>query len=282
MRTKIITLFIALVAFAAQSQIQTPQPSPGAEIEQVIGLTEVEVEYSRPAMRGRTIFGDLVPYGKVWRTGANKRTSFSTSTDITVQGKQLKEGTYALFTIPNADSWEVIFYTDAEGNGAPRELDESKVALRVEAKPENTGYDMENFTIAFADLADGSTGTMYLMWEKTRVGLKIGTPAKEMAMKSIEEVMAGPEPTANDYFSAAGFYHKNGMDMDKALEWSSKAAEMNPNAYWMSRQKSLIQADMGDKKGAIETAKASLAAAEKAGNMDYVKMNKESIAEWSK
>ena len=282
MRTKIITLFMALVAFAMQAQIQTPQPSPGAEIEQVIGLTEIEVDYSRPAMRGRTIFGDLVPYGQLWRTGANQRTTFSTSTDITVQGKDLKKGTYALFTIPNADSWDVIFYTEHEGNDAPRELDKSKVALTVQAKPENTGYDMENFTIAFGDLADGSTGMMYLMWEKTRVSLKIGTPAKEMAMKSIEDVMAGENPTANDYFSAASYYHKAGEDMDQALEWANKAVEMNPDAFWMSRQKSLIQADMGDKSGAIETAKASMAAAEKAGNQAYVKMNKESIAEWSK
>jgi len=280
MRTKIITLFMALVAFAVQAQIQTHQPSPSSKIDQTIGLTEVSVEYSRPAMRGRTIFGDLVPYGKVWRTGANLRTKFSVSTDVTIDGKELKKGTYGILSVPNADSWEVIFYTDAMGGGAPAQLDESKVALRVKAKPQNTGYDMENFTIAFGDLADGSTGMMYLMWEKTRVGLKIGTPSNEMAMKSIEKVMAGP--SANDYFSAASFYHKSGTDMDKALEWASKAVEMNPDAFWMSRQKSLIQADMGDKKGALETAKVSLAAAEKAGNQDYVKMNKESIAEWSK
>lgn len=272
---------MVLVTFVIQAQIQTPQPSPGAEIEQVIGLTEIEVDYSRPAMRGRTIFGDLVPYGKLWRTGANLRTKFSTNTDITVQGEELKEGTYGILSVPNKDSWDIIFYTESEGGGAPKELDESKVALRVQAKPENTGYDMENFTIAFGDLADGSTGTMWIMWEKTRVSLKIGTPSKEMAMKSIEEVMAG-KPTANDYFQAASFYHEAGADMDKALEWVSKAVEMKPEAFWMSRRKSLIQADMGDTKGAVETAKMSLAMAEKAGNQDYVKMNQESIAEWSK
>ncbi len=280
MQSKIITLFMALVAFAVQAQIQTPQPSPGAEIDQVIGLTEIQVKYSRPAMRGRTIFGDLVPYGKLWRTGANLRTNFTTSTDITVQGKELKKGTYGILSVPNKDSWDIIFYTEAQGGGAPQELDESKVALRVQAKPQNTGYDMENFTIAFGDLADGSTGMMYIMWEQTRVPLKIGTPSKEMALKSIDNVMKGP--SANDYFQAAAFYHEAGEDMDKALEWVSKAVEMNPDAFWMSRRKSLIQADMGDKKGAIETAKVSLAAAEKAGNADYVKMNKESIAEWSK
>lgn len=280
MRTKIITLFMAFAAFAVQAQIQTAQPSPFSKIHQVVGLTDISVEYSRPAMRGRTIFGDLVPYGKLWRTGANLRTKFTTSTDITVQGKELKKGTYGILSVPNAGSWDVIFYADASGGGAPAELDEAKVAARVKAKPQNTGYDMENFTIAFSDLADGSTAMMYMMWEKTRVGLKIGTPSNEMALESIEKVMAGP--SANDYFAAAGFYHKSGKDMDKALEWSSKAVEMNPDAFWMARQKSLIQADMGDKKGAIETAKMSLAAAEKAGNQDYIKMNTESIAEWSK
>jgi hypothetical protein len=233
-------------------------------------------------MRGRTIFGDLVPYGKVWRTGANLRTKFSTSTDITVQGEALKKGEYGILSIPNKDSWEIIFYTEAEGGGAPAELDESKVALRVKATPQNTGYDMENFTIAFGDLADGMTGMMYIMWEQTRVGIKIGTPADEMAMRSIKEVMAGNEPTANDYFAAASYYHKTGKDLNQALIWADKAVKANPDAFWMSRQKSLIQADLGDKKGAIETAKVSLAAAEKAGNADYVKMNKESIAEWSK
>ena len=271
---------MVLATFVLQAQIKTPQPSPASKIDQVIGLTEVSVAYSRPAMRGRAIFGDLVPYGKLWRTGANLRTKFTTSTDITVQGAALKKGTYGILSVPNADSWDIIFYTDASGGGAPQELDESKVALKVQAKPENTGYDMENFTIAFGDLADGSTGTMYIIWEKTRISLKIGTPSNEMAMESIEKVMNGP--SANDYFAAAGFYHSTGQDLNKALEWSSKAVEMRPEAFWMSRQKSLIQADLGDKKGAVETAKVSLAAAEKAGNQDYVKMNQESIAEWSK
>jgi len=231
-------------------------------------------------MRGRTIYGDLVPYGKVWRTGANARTKFTSSTDITVDGKDLKKGSYAIFTIPNKDSWDVVFYTEYMGGGAPAELDNSKVALRVTTKPQPMSYAMENFSIAFGDMADGHSGMMYIMWEKTRVGLKIDTPSQEMAMKSIESVMAGP--SANDYFSAASYYYSNDLDLDKALEWCDKAVAMNPDAFWMSRQKSLIQAKMGDTKGAIATAEMSLKAAEKAGNADYVKMNKESIAAWSK
>jgi tetratricopeptide (TPR) repeat protein len=280
MQTKIITLLLVMSAFTFQAQIKTPAPSPSAKIEQAIGLTDVAVEYSRPAMRGRTIFGDLVPYGKLWRTGANMRTKFTTSTDVSINGKELKKGTYAILSVPNKDSWEVIFYTEYNAGGAPAELDESKVAARVSAKVITMDGNMENFAIGFDNLADGSTGEMNIMWGNTRVALKIETPTDEIATKSIEATIAGP--SASDYNSAAAYYRSTGKDLNKALEWSTKAADMNPEAFWMSRQKSLIQADLGDKKGAIETAKKSMEAAEKAGNADYVKMNKESIAEWSK
>lgn len=280
MQTKLITLLLLCATFTFQAQIQTPQPSPASKVEQTIGLTDVSVTYSRPAMRGRTIFGDLVPYGKLWRTGANYRTTFSTSTDVTIDGKELKKGKYGILSIPNETSWEIIFYTEHQGGGAPAELDESKVALRVQAKVEANSWDIENFTIGFGNLSDGSTGMMYFMWSKTLASFTITTPSDEMAVKSIEKVMAGP--SANDYFGAAAFYRSTGKDLNQALEWVNKAIEMNPKAFWMTRQKSLIQADLGDKKGAIATAKISMDVAQKAGNDDYVKMNKESIEEWSK
>lgn len=280
MQFKLTILTLICAVFSLQAQIQTPQPSPAAKVTQTIGLTEVSVEYSRPAMRGRTIFGDLVPYGKIWRTGANMRTKFTTDSDLKIDGKELKKGTYAILSIPNADSWDIVFYTEYQAGGAPAELDESKVALKVSAKTMPMDYPMENFTFGFGDLADGVSAKMYIMWEKTMVMLNIDTPTDEMAVKSIESAMAGP--SANDYFSAASYYRSSGKDLNQALEWVSKAVEMNPNAFWMSRQKSLIQADLGDKEGAIATAKVSLAASEKAGNDDYIKMNKESIAEWSK
>ena len=280
MQTKLITLLLIFGAFTLQAQIQTPQPSPSSKVHQTIGLSEVSVEYSRPAMRGRTIFGDLVPYGKLWRTGANMRTKFTTDSDLKIDGKDLKKGTYAILSVPNKDAWELIFYTEYQAGGAPAELDESKVALRVSAKTYPMEHAAENFTIGFGDLADGVSGNMYIMWGKTMVMTKITTPTDDMAIKSIEKVMAGP--SANDYFNAASYYRSSGKDLNKALDWVTKAVEMNPDAFWMSRQKSLIQADLGDKKGAIETAKVSLAASEKAGNADYTKMNQESIAEWSK
>lgn len=280
MQFKLITLLLIFGAFTLQAQIQTPQPSPSAKVHQTIGLSEVSVDYSRPAARGRVIFGDLVPYGKLWRTGANMRTKFTTDSDLKIDGKELKKGTYAILTIPNKESWDIIFYTEYQAGGAPAELDDSKVALKVSAKVNAMEHSAENFTIAFGDLSDGVSGNMYIMWDKTIVWTKLETPTDEMTVKSIENTMAGP--SANDYFSAASYYRSSGKDLNKALEWVTKAVEMNPEAFWMSRQKSLIQADLGDKKGAVETAKVSLAASEKAENADYAKMNKESIAEWSK
>ena len=280
MQSKLITLLLLFGAFTMQAQIQTPQPSPAAKVHQTIGLSEVSVDYSRPAMRGRTIFGDLVPYGKLWRTGANMRTQFTTDSDLKIDGKELKKGTYAILTIPNKESWDIVFYTEYQAGGAPAELDDAKVALKVTAKVNSMEHPAENFTIAFGDLADGVSANMYIMWDKTIVWTKIETPTDEMAVASIEKAMAGP--SANEYFSAASYYRSSGKDLNKALEWVTKAVDMRPDAFWMSRQKSLIQADLGDKKGAIETAKVSLAASEKAGNADYAKMNTESIAEWSK
>ena len=275
-------LFIALLfvgVISANAQIKTPAPSPFSKVEQVVGLTDVTLEYSRPAMRGRTIFGDLVPFDKIWRTGANARTKITFSDDVTIEGDTLKKGTYAIFTKPAADSWEVYFYTDYAGGGAPRNWDDSKVALKTTAKTESMPMPVQSFTISFDDLTDASA-VIGMLWENTYVGVKFNVPTDAIASKSIESVMSGP--SANDYNNAASYYRKNGKDLKQALIWSTKATELNKNAFWMMREKSLIHAAMGDKKGAIEAAKKSMEVAEKAGNAAYVKMNKESIANWSK
>lgn len=275
-------LFIALLfvgVISANAQIKTPAPSPFSKVEQVVGLTDVTLEYSRPAMRGRTIFGDLVPFDKIWRTGANARTKITFSDDVTIEGDTLKKGTYAIFTKPAADSWEVYFYTDYAGGGAPRNWDDSKVALKTTAKTESMPMPVQSFTMSFDDLTDAS-GVIGMLWENTYVGVKFNVPTDAIASKSIESVMSGP--SANDYNNAASYYRKNGKDLKQALIWSTKATELNKSAFWMMREKSLIHAAMGDKKGAIEAAKKSMEVAEKAGNAAYVKMNKESIANWSK
>ena len=276
-------LFLAVITcftFSAKAQIEAPQPSPFGKIEQKVGLTDVSIEYSRPGMRGRTIFGDLVPFGEVWRTGANANTKITFSDDVKINGQELKKGSYAIYTIPSEDSWEVMFYSSTDNWGVPQEWDESKVALKATAETMEMPMPMETFTIVIDDLKNDSASLNFI-WEKTIAMLKMEVPTDEKALSSIEKVMNGP--TANDYFAAGSYYQEAGKDLDKAYNWVSKAAEMaGDQAFWILRRKSLIEAEMGKKQEAIATAKKSLASAEKANNADYVKMNKESIEEWEK
>ncbi len=281
MYKKILIAFLFIGTLSASAQIKTPAPSPSSKTELTVGLTDVTLEYSRPSMRGRTIFGDLVPFDKVWRTGANARTKITFSDDVTIEGDTLKKGTYAIFTKPTAESWDVYFYTDFKGGGVPQNWDDSKVALKTNVKVINfPGMDMETFTILIDDLADGNSGKLNFLWDDTIVAVKIGVPTEAKAQASIDRVMNGP--TANDYFNAASYYRKSGKDLSQALTWVTKATELRKEAFWMMREKSLVLAAMGNKKGAIEAAKTSLDVAKKAGNANYVKMNTESITEWSK
>ncbi len=268
-----------MLTIGASAQIQVPQTSPLAKMEQKVGLTDVTIEYSRPGMRDREIFGNLVPYGKVWRTGANENTKITFGDDITINGAQLKAGSYAIYTIPNRDTWEIIFYSDANNWGTPEKWDDNKVALKTTAEVSNLPFPMETFTILIDELKADSAALNFI-WENTVASIRFEVPTDARAMASIEQVMTGP--TANDYFAAGSYYHDSKKDNKKALEWVNKAIEMQRGnvAFWMLRKKSLIQADLGLKKEAIASAKKSLAAAEKAGNADYVKMNRDSLKEW--
>lgn len=277
---KKLFLFLCAGVFSAMmsAQIVAPQPSPFSKVEQKVGLTDVTIEYSRPGMRGRQIFGNLVPYGEIWRTGANANTTISFSDDVKIGGKDLKKGTYALYTKPNKDSWEVIFYSDSNNWGNPEKWDESKVALKTTAEVSQLPFDMETFTIFLDDLKNEGA-VLNIVWENTVASLPIEVPTDSKTMASIEKVMKGP--SAGDYFAAGSYYFDSGKDKKKALEWVNKAVEMaGDDAFWMLRKKSLIEADLGMKKEAIATAKRSLASAEKAKNADYVKMNKDSLKEW--
>ncbi|HBI00286.1 MAG TPA: DUF2911 domain-containing protein [Flavobacterium sp.] len=280
---KIVLVAVFFVAsFTLSAQVKTPAASPRANFEQTVGLTDIEIDYSRPSAKGRAIFGDLVPFGKIWRTGANQNSMITFSDDVTVDGKTLKKGKYALFVTPKADNWEVIFYTNTENWGTPEKFEESKVAARVNVKPETLNRHVETFTISLNNV-DNDFAHLEFAWEKTVAAVKIEVPTKKTAMANIEKVLAGP--AASDYFASAQYYYQSNGDIKKALEYVNKATEMTAEKgtpFWYNRLKSLIQAKAGDKKGAIETAKVSLEAAEKEGNADYVKMNKDSIAEWSK
>jgi hypothetical protein len=281
MRKIVIAAGLLLITLTANAQVKTPQASPKSDITQVVGLTDVHIEYSRPSAKGRAVFGDLVPFGKTWRTGANGNTIITFSEDVKIGGKDLPKGSYSLFTVPRADSWDVIFYKDTNNWGLPAEWNENKVALRTSAKPENLNRNVETFTIAVNGISNDS-GSLEISWEKTLVAVKFDVPTQKTAMASIESTLAGPK--ADDYFASAQYFYQSNGDMNKALTWVNAAIEKTKGEapFWYLRQKSLIQSKLGDKKGAIETAKLSLAAAEKANNADYVKMNKDSINEWSK
>lgn len=280
MRKLVFFLAACLATVAVEAQIKTPAPSPSATVKQTVGLTDVEIKYSRPSMKGRKIFGDLVPFGKMWRTGANKNTTVSFSEDVVIDGKTLKKGEYAIFATPKADAWDIFFYNDTENWGTPDDWTDAKVALKTTVKPETINRNVESFTVGVNGL-DNNYGVLELSWEKTVVPIKFEVPTHKTAMASIDKAMNGP--SSSDYFAAAQYLYQSNGDMNKALTYVNKAVELDKNkSFWMYRMKSLIQAKLGDKKGAIETAKTSLTMATEAKNADYVKMNNDSISEWSK
>ena len=279
MKKLLFSLFIGASMWLATAQIQAPQASPFSKVEQKVGLTDVTVEYSRPNMRGRTIYGDLVPYDKLWRTAANKNTMITFSDDVTIDGQTLKAGSYAIFTKPGASNWEVYFYTDTENWGVPRNWDENKVAAKTTVQAVNMPVTMETFTIMINDLSNNGA-VLGIIWENTYVPIPFSVPTDQKVSASIEKAMAGPSDA--DYFAAAVYYLEEGKDIQKAVEWIDKAVDMTSKQprFWYLRQQSLIHAKAGNKKQAIAAAKASLEGAKKAGNEDYIKMNTESLKEW--
>ncbi len=279
MKKIILSLFVLATTIATNAQIETPAPSPFQKIEQKVGLTDVTVEYSRPSVKGRKIFGGLEDFGKVWRTGANENTKVTFSTDINVDGKPVKKGTYALYTIPGEKTWDIILYTDANNWGNPAKWDDTKIAAKVTVAAQDIPMVIETFTISFDDMTNDSA-VIGIMWENTYVGLKFETPTDKMVAENIKKIMSGP--SANDMFGAAQYYLQAGKDINQAQEWIDSAVKMTSKEprFWYLRLQSLIHAKAGNKKSAIAAAKQSLKYAEIAKNTGYIKMNKASLKEW--
>lgn len=279
---KKITLALALVAGAfistALSQISAPQPSPTAKISQKVGLTDVEINYSRPGMKGRKIFGDLVPFGEIWRTGANSSSKITVSDNVKIGGQDVPAGTYALYTIPGKEEWTVIIHKYLENWGAGG-YDISQDLCRFKVKPTMMKETYETFTIDFSNLTY-SAGTIDLKWENTKVSFQIETPADAMVEKQIKETLVDG-PSAGSYASAATFYLEKGKELDQALTWINTAIEKRPEAFWYVHTKAKILAKQGKKKEAIETATKSMemAKANKGGDFGYVANNQKLIDE---
>jgi len=274
---------IALAAFFfttwASAQIQTPAASPSGKVEQKIGLTDCSIEYSRPSMKGRKVFGELVPFGEVWRTGANSATKVTFSEDVMVGDQELKKGSYAILTKPGEKTWTWMFYPYTSGNyGSYLDSKDAPVTVTSQAYT-SQDWTVETFTMGFSNLTNHG-GDLYLLWDKTYVAVPVKVGTAKAVEASIAKVMAGP--TAGDYYAAANYYYSEKKDLGQALEWINKSIGMGNERYWVLRTKSLIQADLGDKKGAIETAMRSLELAKADDDAHYIRLNEASIAEWKK
>ncbi len=279
---RIASLLLGLTAWVGlNAQVEFPAPSPVCEMEQRIGLTDVTIEYSRPGMKGRTIYGDLVPFGKMWRTGANASTKIEFSKAVKLGGQDVPAGRYALYTIPGEAEWTIILHKNLSywGTGGS-DYDQSEDQCRFTVKPKRFAETVETFTILPGQIRDNSA-VISLLWENTAVHLPLELNTTDEVEKGLKQAMSGPD--GRTYYEAARFYLNSGGDMQEALDYINTAIEEKEyEKFWVLRVKSLIQAEMGQYAAAIESAKRSKQLAMEAENEDYVKMNDASIAEWSK
>jgi len=277
MKKGLLTFFaIAIACFSLTAQINTPAASPSSKLEQLVGLTKVTVEYSRPSAKGRTIFAadGLVPYEEVWRTGANSATKVTFSDDIKVGGKELAAGSYALLTVPSAGPWKVHFHKYDKGSWSSYK--DKTPAAAFEVQSGKVGANVETFLINIGNF-NGNSADLEIIWENTVVAIPMEVEVDSKVEADIKSVMGGPG--RGDFYSAARYYYDNGKDMSQALGWIQKANEIDAK-FWQLRLESQILASMGKHIDAIAAAERSKEMAMKADNKDYVRRNDKSIAEW--
>jgi hypothetical protein len=265
-------LALMIVSVDAQT-LQTPQPSTTQTIKQNFGIGTIELSYSRPGMKGRKIFGDLVPFGKVWRTGANNATTITFSDSVTVGGTNLAPGTYGLLSIPDQNQWTLILTKQLDVTNAAAYKQENDV-VRVPVKPMQLKEPVETFTMQFANVKPNRTD-LQLLWENTAVSLPITTNVEGRIMAQINRVM---NEDNRPYFQAAMFYLENGKDLNQAVTWFDKAIAQDPDAYYIYHQKANALAKLGKKEEARQTALKSIELAKAQNNNDYVQLNEKLLA----
>lgn len=271
----VVAMLTIAGATTLQAQLKVPAPSPSSTLKQAVGLSDITVEYSRPGAKGRVIYGDVVPFGKVWRTGANSATKVTFGEDVKVEGNAVAAGTYALYTVPNKDSWEIMLYKDLTLGGNVADYKKENELVRFVVKPKALNDKVETFTIDVADVTANSAN-IELNWEKTRVAFNVTVDIDTKIMKSIETNVVNDN---RPYFQAASYYYDNNKDLAKASEWVDKAIASNPKAFWMVMLKAKIQAKQNNKAGAVASAEQVITLATEAKNDDYVAMAKKLIAE---
>lgn len=253
--------------------IDIPAPSPLQSSTQAFGLGEITIAYSRPNMRGRTIFGELVPFDKIWRTGANSTTQITFTDNVNIEGQDVKAGTYGIYTIPHKDSWEVMLYSDLKLGGNVAYYDKKNELFRFKVKAIQLPVKIESFTINIGNIMATSCN-LQMMWENTYIALKITTKVEDRIMKSIDASMKSDKPA---YFQAAKYYYKHGKDLNKALGWIKRAVEENPKAFYMIYVKAQIEYKLGDKEAGLKSAKKTIELAEQVKFDHYVMLGKELI-----
>jgi len=267
---KLIFSIVAICAFiAVNSQtIKTPLPSPPQTIKQDFGISSIELSYSRPGVKGRKIFGDLVPFGKVWRTGANNATTLTFADDVTIGTTKVPAGKYGLLTIPDKESWTMIITKSTDVTNPADYKQENDIA-RVIVKAASLKDKVETFTMQFANVKNG-TCDLQLMWDYTSVTLPITTDVESTVMKQIDNAM---NKDNKPYYQAGVYYLENGKDLKQALAWLDKAAELRPDAYWIHHQRANALAKLGKKEEAKAAAQKSMQLAKEQKNDDYVRLN---------
>ena len=269
-----LAVAIGSLSFAGAQQLRTPSPSPEQTIKQGFALSDIELTYSRPGIKSREIFGALVPYGKVWRTGANNATTLTFGDEVTIGGTKIPAGKYGLLTIPGADEWTFIISKQTNVT-SPSAYKESEDVVRVKSKPTKVGMVAETFTMQFANVKPESID-LHVRWNDVLVSLPITANVEDKIMAQIDNLM---NKDNRPYFNAAMYYIENGKDLNKALGWLDKAVEQNPNAFWIHHQRANTLARLGKKAEAKAAANKSIELAKTAKNDDYVRLNEELLAE---
>ena len=270
MHKLLLTTLLSASLTTGYGQIDLPAASPSATVIQQVGLGTVSVDYGRPSLKGRTMFGDRVPYGKVWRTGANKITNITLSETMTLSGKALSAGTYGLYSIPANDSFTFIINKDAKAWGA-YDYKEVNDVIRLVVRPERSIMKTETLTFEFVDITPTSA-TLQVRWDETVARLPISNDADTRVMAQIKEKTASATASTDTYFGAASYYLDTNRDLTQALVWANKVVEKSTE-YWTYHLRAKIEAKLGNCKAARADAQVSLDLAKKAGDDAYIKNN---------
>ena len=263
---------IAALTINAQT-IKTPPVSSTQNIKQDLGIGSVELSYSRPNVKARKIFGDLVPLGQVWRTGANQATTLTFSDEVLIGGTKVPAGKYGLLSIPDKNEWTLIITKQLDVTNPSAYKQENDV-VRVKAKTATVAAPLETFTMQFANVK-ASGADLQIAWDNTSVTLPIATDVDKKVMAQIDDIM---NKDNRPYFQAGLYYLESGKDLKQALTWLDKAAEQQPDAFWIHHQRANALAKLGRKEEAKQTAQKSMELAKKQNNTDYVRLNEKLIA----